>query len=420
MSRGINYFIDTVSQDYVEGWAVAPSGACSIDVLLDGRVVGQAATGLPRDDVGAAFPNVPGSAKSGFLFAFREADFGAADRDVTVTLRLTADRVTVESAPVTVPVLRPASGQLARLPRAPFPPGVVEVALRQSPSLASADLASASGAQATVDVLAFLANRGPRPLPGVHRYLGFLRSVHGAALFAAKYFPKANARTTGAKDQTSMLTGPRELVAIAHHLYVLAEAGIPGVLLEFGCFKGYSTSVLSTACHLLGRSMEVFDSFEGLPATDSTYYRPGEFAGSLREVSRNVEEFGRPQVVTYRSGFFSHSVPRWAPQPVACFWMDVDLEQSAIDALAAFPHLDVRGALFTHECQAMCFSGSRPTPRRGPDNVVGPIVDAFQRAGREPVGTYLFDCTGAMWDEAAGVPVLPAAAFERLLDLALS
>ena len=44
--------------------------------------------------------------------------------------------------------------------------------------------------------------------------------------------------------------------------------------------------------------------------------------------------FGQPEPVTFHAGFFSDSVPRWTRKSVACLWMDVDLEQSAADALA--------------------------------------------------------------------------------------
>jgi hypothetical protein len=74
--------------------------------------------------------------------------------------------------------------------------------------------------------------------------------------------------------------------------------------------------------------MDVFDSFEGLPPSGSTYYRAGEFAASFDEVVRNVTEFGHPDVVTFHPGFFSESVPGWTRRPAACLWMDVDLEQS--------------------------------------------------------------------------------------------
>jgi hypothetical protein len=424
----IRYTIDAACQDFVEGWALGPSGPCDVEVTVNGRPVGRAVTGLSRHDVGAALPDVPGSDSAGFLYVFNRDEVSpTGQRDISVSLRIRGGGLILDTEQLTIPVLDP-SVRVAlletrgdrELPRSPFPPTVLELLVRASPALAGQDLTSDAGALAAIDVLEYLLPRGPRPMPGVHRYLGYLRAVHGAALFAAQYFPRANTRSTGHKDRTAMLTGPPELTAIAHHLFVLADAGIPGVLLEFGCYKGYSTSILSTACHLLGRQMDVFDSFEGLPASNSTYYRPGEFAGGQVEVERNVAEFGRPGVVTYHPGFFSESLPRWTPRPAACLWMDVDLEQSAIDALKVFTVLDARGALFSHECQPASFNKRRPVPDRGPENVVGPIVDAFASAGRQPVGLFIHGCTGAFWDAQHGIPVLPPAAFDRVLSLALT
>jgi hypothetical protein len=91
-----------------------------------------------------------------------------------------------------------------------------------------------------------------------------------------------------------------------------------------------------------------------------------------------------------------------------------------VDALKAFPNLDARGALFSHECQPSSFDRRRPVPVRGPENVVGPIVDAFAAAGRDPVGFFVSGCTGALWDARAGIPVLPTSGFDRVLRLALA
>jgi hypothetical protein len=423
----IKYTIDAISQDFVEGWALGPSGPCDVEVTVNGRPVGRAVTGLSRLDVEAALPNVPGSGSAGFVYVFKGDEIASGQRDISVSLRIRAGGEVLDTEKVVIPVLDPVlraalledTGS-SEIPRSPLPPTVLQLLLRASPALAKQDLGSEAGVLEALQVLEFLLPRGPRPMPGVHRYLGYLRAVHGAAQFAAQYFPRSNARPTGDKDRASMLTGPPELTAIAHHLFVLTDAGIPGGLLEFGCYKGFSTSVLSTACHLLGRQMDVFDSFEGLPVSNSTYYRAGEFASGLDEVQRHVAEFGRPDVVTYHPGFFSESLRRWTRRPAACFWMDVDLEQSAVDALAAFPALDSRGALFSHECQPACFEGSRPVPNRGPENVVGPIVDAFAAAGRQPVGLFVHGCTGAFWDRHHGIPVLPPAAFDRVLRLALA
>jgi hypothetical protein len=98
--------------------------------------------------------------------------------------------------------------------------------------------------------------------------------------------------------------------------------------------------------------------------------------------------------------------------------MDVDLEQSAIDALNIFTRLDRRGALFSHECEPESFSAGRPVPHRGSDDVVGPIADAFSSVGRQPVGVFLSGHTGAFWDEQDGIPVLRPEPFARLMTLA--
>lgn len=419
MKRTIKYTVDVICESHVEGWAVGPSGRCGVEVIMDGRAVGQAVTGIERLDVGAALPGLAGSGESGFLYAFSERDFPKAGTDAQVSLRITSDGLSLETDPVAIPISR-AGGALPPALRSPLPPAATSAIIARSPNLATGDLTTDDGARAAVDVLEYLVRRGPRPLFGVHRYLGYLRTVYGAALYAAQHFSRANRRATGEKDRASMLTGPKELAAIAHHLYVLAEVGVPGALLEFGCYKGFSTSVLSTACHILGRPMDVFDSFAGLPPSDSAYYRAGEFAGGLAEVARNVAEFGRPDVVSFHEGFFSASVAQWVPRPAACLWMDVDLEQSAVDALKAFPALDRRGALFSHECRPAHFDGRLPVPRRGPDDVVGPIVDAFSTAGRRAVGFFLTANTGAFWDADDGVPVLPMGSFERVLSLALA
>jgi O-methyltransferase len=416
MTQLIQYTIDTACQSYVEGWAISPGGRCTIEVLVDGQPVGTALTGLQRADVGAALPHIPGSAVAGFIYAFGEADFAHSKQDPSISLRISTNGASLETERIAIPART--AGGAPRSRRSCFPSAVTEAVLTRSPQLGNSDLTSAEGALALVEVLEHLVKRGPRPLPGIHRYLRYLRIVSSAAVFAEQYFPKANVRPTGEKDVTGMLTSPMEMLAIAHHLYVLADAGVHGVVLEFGCYKGFSTSVLSTACQLLGRDLHVFDSFKGLPVTDSTHYRPGEFSGEVDEVTRNITEFGHPDSVILHPGFFSESVPEWQPRSVMSLWMDVDLEQSAADALRIFPNVDPRGAVFSHECRPANFNGLEPVPRRGSDDVVGPIADAFADAGRVAAGIFLSGYTGAFWDAHDGLPVLPIQPFERVLAIA--
>jgi ADP-heptose:LPS heptosyltransferase/GT2 family glycosyltransferase len=52
----------------IEGWALARDGMAGIDVELDGTLLGQAYYGMARPDVGVAFPEWDGGARSGYTF----------------------------------------------------------------------------------------------------------------------------------------------------------------------------------------------------------------------------------------------------------------------------------------------------------------------------------------------------------------
>jgi hypothetical protein len=417
--RAFRFSLDSVSGSSLEGWALGPNGTCQVEVLVDGRVVGHATTGLARPDVAAAL-QLRGSEGSGFAYAFKPEDFGdSAGERAQVGVRLVDDDRKHDSESIPVPRLRPAS-EISRLPRSPFPPSISTVLLRASAALRSqSDLTKGAAIAEALELLKWLATRAPRPLEGLHRYLAYLRSLDSHGRYVDKYFPRTNLLSGSQRDLASVLTGLRELLPIAHHLYVLADSGVPGGLLEFGCYKGFSTAVLSFACRQLGLRMEVFDSFSGLPEVGSTYYIPGDFTGTLDEVTGNVSGFGASDCVTFHKGFFSESVPRWTRKPAACIWMDVDLERSVQDTLPVFGSLDVRGALFSHECIVEDFQDGRVVVRRGSDHVVGAIVDGFVAArGVPPTGTFIAHHTGAFWSEATGIPVLGADAVDSLLALA--
>ena len=54
----------------LEGWALARAGIAGITVYLDGQRLGDAHTGLARQDVERALPDWPGALRSGFAFHF--------------------------------------------------------------------------------------------------------------------------------------------------------------------------------------------------------------------------------------------------------------------------------------------------------------------------------------------------------------
>src|SRR5688572_25465451 len=107
-SQRFRYFLDGVSGSSLEGWALGPNGPCTVDVLVDGHVVGRATTGIPRPDVAAAYPGARGGDVAGFVYAFKAEDFGrSAGERAHVVVRFANASLTHDSEPVAIPRLRP-------------------------------------------------------------------------------------------------------------------------------------------------------------------------------------------------------------------------------------------------------------------------------------------------------------------------
>lgn len=415
----MRYSVDEISSDRVLGWAFAPDREVSVRVVVAGEAVGEATTGGYRIDVARSL-GMPDAARSGFEFRFAPEHFGhVGEPDAGVVLVLTAGADAVETEPVAVPVLAADPGAAAGTGPAPLPPGVVALLRRFRPGTYDRPWDDELAERAVADVRVLL-HRGPRAVPALHSHLLLLGQLWLRAAFVERYFPRENAAADpAAKDRSAVQNSAVEVYAVAAHLATVAAHGVDGPLLEFGCFKGFSTAILSDACHQLGRTLHVFDSFAGLPPSASAYYRAGEFAGTRAEVEANVGGYGRPAAVVYHEGFFADTVPRAALPGAAQLWLDVDLESSARDAMAVLPRLDQRGAVFSHECPAEAFVGDRIVSERSPETVIPPILDAFAHAGRPVAGRHLHGHTGAFWDAEVGIPVLPTTALLRLRDLAL-
>src|SRR3984893_9789208 len=415
----LQYHLADVDSDYVEGWAFSPRGLDSIEIRVDGNPVGTTPPTLLRPDVEAAVPGAtgptgfrlkspPGSSRSqrpavSVIFKQkRGADF-ASEAIVIPNLNGSARASAADNkgtlSPLPLPVHRilcPLRGEEAY--NIPWTDEVVKQA---------------------VEDLAFIVQRGPRHLPDLYHYLGFLKLIWAKFDFILHHFPKFNESTTSDKDSIAIASSIPEMFSIAHSLYVLKTRGVQGHFAEFCCFKGFRTSMLSEACFQLGIPVDVFDSFAGLPPSESHYYQTGEFMGSLPEVQRNVSTFGKMEAVTFHPGFFADTLPKSDLQPM-CIWMDVDLESSSRDIMTILGRLPVESCLFSHECCPEYFGPTGIVAARGPDSVVGPILDAFRENGREITGRFIFRKTGAFWDRNRGIPVIPVSELIRIKDLGRS
>lgn len=71
----------------IEGWVLARSGVAGIDVLLDGRRLGEAHYGLARQDVAGAFPEWENALRSGYAFHCPPRSLRDGDHEVQVIVR---------------------------------------------------------------------------------------------------------------------------------------------------------------------------------------------------------------------------------------------------------------------------------------------------------------------------------------------
>ena len=162
--------------------------------------------------------------------------------------------------------------------------------------------------------------------------------------------------------------------------------------------------------------MHIFDSFAGLPESESAYYNKGDFYGEYDEVRRNVEIFGSPQAVTYHKGYFSDTVqPEGFPRLLS-MWLDVDLQSSSRDAMLIADKVDALGAVFSHECTPDNFSENGIVANGGPESPVAPIVERFSEMKVPLAGRFVTGSTGAFWRKQGGIPVLSNAVLLRLVN----
>ena len=175
------------------------------------------------------------------------------------------------------------------------------------------------------------------------RYLGYLQRMDCSMRFALRHFPDVNTSAKRPGRYHAIATNVEEMMVMAHHLYVLRDAGVAGDFAEFGSFKGFSTACLSRAAAELGLTMHVFDSFEGLPPSQSGRYLTGEYAGSFEEVRRHVAGVsGRKRRSCGIAVFSPRHCPALRP-PLAALWMDVDLKGSSEAVMTVLPLLGRAG-----------------------------------------------------------------------------
>ncbi len=409
---GAKGHIDHIANNRVAGWAFSKSGPVRVEAKIRNEVIASVVPAADRPDVGLAYPGLTRARHSGFALTLPAAvmeEFDLVDVDIEVRSLSSLSSVTqltrftvAGSQTVKMLIDAPASGIVG-----PFPQKVIDGVSALWPD-DQIDFESVEGQRAFVGRLRTIVRTAElRAVPAIADYARYLQSIWAHFKFVEKYFPSSN--ETAKPESADFHCKPNsvfEILAIAHQLYVLKSYEITGDFAEFGCFKGFSSAMLSHACQLLGLKMHIFDSFEGLPPSDRDGYAAGDYAGSLDEVTENVRRYGEVSVVEFHKGFFSDTFSRYRPPPLMCLWMDVDLEVSAQDLMVVADVLNPRSTLFSHECTAEIFVDGSIQAERNPDNPIPPILDRFEQLGRPLTGRFIRGNTGAFWPVEGGVPAV--------------
>jgi O-methyltransferase len=128
---------------------------------------------------------------------------------------------------------------------------------------------------------------------------------------------------------------------------VRATGKIAGDIVEVGVYRGGSARLI---CEVRGsRTLHLFDTFEGLPSTDSldSLFGGGQYAASLQTVRDYLAPF--PDVHIHKGLFPGTSGPI-LDNRFSFVHLDVDLYQPTCDCLEFFyPRLNAGGMFLIHD-----------------------------------------------------------------------
>ncbi|RPJ54035.1 MAG: macrocin-O-methyltransferase [Methanobacteriota archaeon] len=195
-----------------------------------------------------------------------------------------------------------------------------------------------------------------RPIRG--RLLGYKYDVEEFVGRIAEYRRMSRNRTrfdrTAIEDLVGRIREESELLLNAGEACLLFScvkntAKVPGDLAEVGVYKGGSAKII---CEAKGdRSLDLFDTFEGIPSIDrgldGNVFKEGQYAASLEEVKRYLDRY--PMMHYYKGRFPLTAGP--VKEKVFSFVnLDVDTHDSTWSCLEFFyPRMHSGGLILCHD-----------------------------------------------------------------------
>lgn len=196
------------------------------------------------------------------------------------------------------------------------------------------------------------------------------------------------------------MVGTKRLHSIRRLVEAVVAEGVPGDLIEAGCWRGGVSILMRGVLASLGvadRSVWLADSFQGLPAPDAERYpadagdlghTASELAIPLEEVRANFERYGLlDDQVRFVEGWFRDSLPALKTERWALIRLDGDLYESTMDGLVnLYPQLSPGGYLVIDD---YCFPNCRAA------------VEDYRRSNGIEEEIVEVDWTGAYWRKSA-------------------
>ncbi|MGD8414516.1 MAG: TylF/MycF/NovP-related O-methyltransferase [Candidatus Latescibacterota bacterium] len=124
------------------------------------------------------------------------------------------------------------------------------------------------------------------------------------------------------------------------------------VMVEAGCWQGGSSAKFSIVCKEFGYRLYVYDSFQGVEATDQEGHDfTGEYAAELESVKANIERFGELDVCRFFPGWFADTIVEDpVTEPVRAVYIDCDLAKGTNEVLqGVLPALSGDGVIFSQD-----------------------------------------------------------------------
>jgi O-methyltransferase len=171
------------------------------------------------------------------------------------------------------------------------------------------------------------------------------------------YDPELRAIGRDWPARADSMIGLRRMDNIQHCVETVVREEVPGDLIETGVWRGGATIFMRGVLKAFddtSRTVWVADSFQGLPAPDTsrypadegdTFYKQTGLAVGVEQVKHNFERYGLlDDQVKFLPGWFKDTLPGAAIDRLAVIRLDGDLYESTWQAIEAlYPKLSPGG-----------------------------------------------------------------------------